>query len=264
LEIVNEVSGSEAPADPNFMLSLARGLDVLRAFEGRSSLTVTEAARISHLSRPSASRCIHTLARLGYVSERGGRYALTPRLLPLACSFLTSTPLASVSQAVAHALRDRLQETVSVGALDPSDPGHVIYIARAEKNQIIAAPLMVGSTLPSHCTSMGRVLLSALGSEQLVAWVADAQLTRRTERTIIDRDLLGVELARVAEQRWSLVEEELELKLRSLAVPVRDRDGAIVAALNVATFSHAHSADHLVETYLPELRAAAGQLERAL
>lgn len=246
------------------MLSLARGLDVLRAFEGRISLTVTEAAGISNLSRPSASRCLHTLARLGYVSERGGRYALTTRLLPLACGFLTSTPLASASQAVAHALRDRLQETVSVGALDPSNPAQVIYIARAEKNQIIAAPLMVGSTLPSHCTSMGRVLLSALEPTQLEPWLADAPLEKRTERTIVDRNLLRAELASVAEQRWSLVEEELELKLRSLAVPIRDREGAIVAALNVATFSHAHSRDHLVDIYLPELRAAAGQLERAL
>jgi IclR family pca regulon transcriptional regulator len=250
--------------DPEFMLSLARGLAVLRAFEGRASLTVAEAARISGLSRPSAGRCLHTLARLGYVGEHRGRYAMAPGLLPLACGFLTSTPLASASQAVANALRDRLQETVSVGVLDPADPGRIIYIARAERNQVIAAPLMVGSTLPSYCTSMGRILLSALGRREPEGWLVTAELGRRTERTIVDRELLRKELRLVADQRWSLVEEELEPKLRSLAVPIRDREGAVVAALNIATFSHAHSREHLLDTYLPELRAAAAQLERAI
>lgn len=256
-------AGSEV-ADPNFMLSLARGLEVLRAFEGRPSLTVADAARITGLNRPSAGRCLYTLVRLGYVRESGGRHVLTPGLLPLASGFLTSTPLASASQAVANALRDRLEETVSVGALDPADPGRIIYIARAERNQVIAAPLMVGSTLPSHCTSMGRALLAALGEAEREGWLANAMLEPRTERTIVDRDGLRAELRSVAEQRWSLVEEELEPDLRSLAVPVRDRDGTVIAALNIATFSHAHSRQDMLDRYLPELRAAAGQLERAI
>lgn len=258
------MSASDEGADPNYMLSLARGLEVLRAFEGRASLTVAEAARITGLNRPSAGRCLHTLVRLGYVRESGGRHFLTPGLLPLASGFLTSTPLASASQAVANGLRDRLGETVSVGALDPADSGRIIYIARAERNQVIAAPLMVGSTLPSHCTSMGRILLAALGEEERESWLAGAAIEARTERTIVDRDALRAELHAVAEQRWSLVEEELEPGLRSLAVPIRDREGRVVAALNIATFFHAHSRDHMLGTYLPELRAAAGQLERAI
>lgn len=250
--------------EPNFMLSLARGLKVLRAFEGRPSLSVAEAARVSGLNRPSAGRCLYTLVQLGYVREQGGRYALTPGLLPLACGFLTSTPLASASQAVANALRDRLQETVSVGTLDPSDRSRIIYVARAERNQVIAAPLMVGSTLPSYCTSMGRVLLAALNERNREDWLLSAALEQRTERTIVDRDALREELRVVADKRYSLVEEELEPGLRSLAVPVRDREGAVVAALNIATFFHAHSREHLFERFLPELRAAAGQLERAI
>lgn len=250
--------------NPNFMLSLARGLTVLRAFERRASLTVSDAARITGLNRPSAGRCLHTLARLGYVQESAGRYALTPGLLPLACGFLISAPLASASQAVATALRDRLEETVSVAVLDRADRGRIIYVARSERNQVIAAPLMVGSTLPSHCTSMGRVLLAALAEDERSEWLAGAVLDPRTEKTITDRDRLAGELRQVAEQRWSLVEEELEPDLRSLAVPVRGHDGSVVAALNIATFSHAHSRDHLLAEYLPELRAAAGQLERAI
>src|SRR3546814_8558621 len=111
---------------------------------------------------------------------------------------------------------------------------------------------MVGSTLPSHCTSMGRVLLAAADEPGRAAWLAAAALDRRTERTLVDKPALGAELACVAEQRWSLVEEELELGLRSLAVPVRDRSGATVAALNVATFSAAHSAEYLIDRYRSE------------
>src|SRR3546814_6064376 len=105
-------------SDPNFMMSLARGLEVLLAFEGQPSLTVAEAARITGLNRPSTGRCLYTLEQLGYVREQGGRFTLTTRLLPLAAGFLMSTPLASTSQALVNALRDRLEETVSVAALD--------------------------------------------------------------------------------------------------------------------------------------------------
>lgn len=250
--------------DPSFMLSLARGLEVLRAFEGQPSLSVAEVSRATGLTRASAGRCLHTLVRLGYARESAGRYALTPCLLPLACSYLTSNPLASTSQAIANALRDRLHETVSVGVLDPGDPGRLMYVARAERNQVIAAPLMVGSTLPSHCTSMGRVLLACLNEPARTAWLHEAELEARTDRTIVDKERLAAVLCEVAATGWSLVEEELEAGLRSLAVPVRDRAGAVVAALNVATFAHAHSRSEITEKFLPELRAAASQLERAV
>src|SRR3546814_17435444 len=101
-------------------------------------------------------------------------------------------------------------------------------IARAERNQVMAAPLMVGSTLPSHCTSMGRVLLAALDEEAREGWLAGALFEPRTEHTIVNTDALRTVLRAVADQRWGLVEEELELGLRSLAVPVRDRDGPIL------------------------------------
>src|SRR3546814_2495270 len=99
-------------------MSLARGLEVLLAFEGQPSLTVAEAARITGLNRPSTGRCLYTLAQLGYVREQGGRFTLTTRLLPLAAGFLLSTPLASTSQALVNALRARLEETASVAALE--------------------------------------------------------------------------------------------------------------------------------------------------
>src|SRR3546814_14760498 len=125
------VSDDTRIADPNYMQSLARGLDVLRAFERHASLSAAEAARLSGLNRPSASRCLHTLQCLGYVSEENGRYALTPRFLPLASGYLSSSPLASAIQAVANASRDRPEETLPIATIDPSDLGHISYIARA-------------------------------------------------------------------------------------------------------------------------------------
>src|SRR3546814_4626628 len=170
--------------------------------------------RISDWSSDVCSSDLFTLVRLGYVRERGGRYMLTPGLLPLACGFLTSTPLASASQAIANALRDRLQETISVGALDPADPGRIIYIASAERNQVIAAPLMVGSTLPSPCTSMGRILFSGLSAALRAKWLSTTALHPRTERTIVSVDAHRAELDIVDESRWSLVEETLEHGMR--------------------------------------------------
>ena len=250
--------------DPNFMLSLARGLRVLDAFAEQPSLSVADISRLSGLSRSSVGRCLYTLAALGYVGERDGRYALQPGCLPLACAFLTSTPLATAGQAIAVGLRDRLQETVSLAVLDHRDPGRIIYVARAERNQVIAATLTVGSRLSSHCTSAGRVLLAALPPSERERWLAGADLRACTDRTITDPVRLSAELDRVAAQRWSLVEEELEPGLRSLAVPVRSRTSSAVAALNVATFVDAHDREHLLETCLPELRAAAMQIERAI
>jgi IclR family transcriptional regulator, pca regulon regulatory protein len=260
------MSGSQVAhqVDPNFMLSLARGIEVLRAFEGQPSLTVADASRATGLSRQSAGRCLHTLVQLGYVREIHGRFSLTARLLPLACGFITSTPLVSASQAVVNGLRDRIGQTCSVATIDPADLDRIIYIARAEQNQIIAAPLMVGSTLPSHCTSMGRVLLAAMPDTARECWLKRAGLGARTKRTITNAEVLAAELRQVAEQRFSLVEEELSPELRALSVPVHDRAGNIIAALNIATFSTVESREAMLQAYLPELRAAASQLERAI
>lgn len=255
-------SVQQGDTDPNFMLSLARGLEVLRAFEEEASLTVTQAAHRSGLNRSSAGRCLHTLMRLGYLVESDGQYALSPRMLPLAGAFLTSNPLASAIQAAANGLRDHIGETVSAGVLDPMQPDLLIYMARAEKNQVIAAPLMIGSTLPSYCTSMGRVLLAEMDDDALDVFLEHNEFTARTPKTLTDPMELRSAIEDVRRQGWALVQEELEPGLRSIAVPVRNRSGMVVAALNIATFSHEHSREYIVDTLLPDLRGAAAQLAR--
>lgn len=251
--------------DPSFMASLARGLTVLGAFEDRTNLTITELARLCGLPRSSVGRCLHTLKLLGYVGEENGAYRLSASLLPLSAGYLRSSALASAAQPVVNALRDALGESCSLAVLDQrSGLQRVIYICRAETVRIISVPLNVGSTLPSYCTSMGRVLLSAVDDATLAAYLAKADLQKRTSKTVVDAEELCGALKQVRAQGWSVIDEELEEGLRSIAVPVRDRHGDVVAALNVGALSHRRTVDSLMRAALPELRAGAAHLARAV
>ena len=254
----------ETTDDPRFMLSLARGLAVLRAFESRPSLTVSEAAAISGLSRSSAGRCLYTLERLGYVAGDDGAFRLQPGLLRLARAYSVSDPLAVAAERALDQIRDHLDESSSLAVLDPQDPSQAIYVARAAASRIIPIPLQIGSSLPCYCTSIGRVLLSGASEADLAAALAPEILVRRTAATCIDPERLRAEIGRADGQGYALVDGELEAGLRSIAAPVRDRRGRVVGALNVAVASARHSADWLVEKALPELQAGAAHLSRSI
>lgn len=254
-----------AESDPSFMLSLARGLAVLRAFERRDAVNVAQAAKAAGLPRSSAGRCLHTLARLGYLVEAEGSYRLTPAMLPLTAAYMTSDPLAAAAQPIVNAVRDRLGESSSVAVLDTRGaPDQVVYVCRAETVRIISAPLNIGSVLPSFCTAMGRVLLAALGKDALGAYLDRAPFPARTPHTIVERAALEAELDRVRAQGWCLVDRELELGLRSIAVPVRNRRGQTVAALNVGAQVRSLGVEALLGVALPELQAAAMHLGRVV
>jgi IclR family pca regulon transcriptional regulator len=256
---------STVDSDPNFMESLARGLGVLAVFENHSLLTIAEIVRLSGISRSSVGRCLHTLRRLGYILEEGGSYRLSPAMLPLSAAFLGSNPLANAAQPIVNALRDQLNESCSLAVLDSrGPPNRVIYVCRAETVRIISVPLNVGSTLPSHCTSMGRVLLASLDEAALDDYFSSVSLERRTPNTLTDPTALRAELERVRDQGWSLIDEELEMGLRSIAVPVRDRAGRTVAALNVGAQTRSQSRESLLHSALPELCAAAAHLARTI
>jgi IclR family pca regulon transcriptional regulator len=262
-EVKGENHAATDSADPRFMASLARGLAVLSAFEGHSTLTVTQAARLAGLSRSSAARCLYTLECLGYVAAEGSSYRLSPALLPLSRAYAYSDKLAMAGQPVVDAIRDRLNESCSLAVLDVRhSPDTVIYVCRAETSRIISAPLLIGSTLPSYCTSMGRVLLAALPEDRLAAYLAHATLPRRTPTTLCDPGAITAELHRVRAQGWALIDAELDAGLRSIAVPVRKNDGRVVAALNVGVHRGRRSLSWMTETALPELQAAAAHLMR--
>jgi IclR family pca regulon transcriptional regulator len=262
MEVNNQAS--EEREDPRFMTSLARGLGVLHAFEGRPTLTVTQAATLTGLSRSSASRCLYTLERLGYVTAEGGSYRLRASLLPLVRAYTYSDPLAMAAQPVVGAIREALGESSSLGVLDTRTLDSVIYVCRAETTHIISVPLLIGSTLPTFCTSMGRVLLAGLDEAQLAVALDHADLRPRTPKTITDPVQLRDELQKVREAGYALVDGELEIGLRSVAVPVRTPAGEVVAALNIGVPVSRHGVEWLLQTARPELLAAAAHLSRML
>jgi IclR family transcriptional regulator, pca regulon regulatory protein len=263
MENVKQMTARAEPEDPRFMTSLARGLNVLCAFEGQAALTVTRAAKLTGLPRSSVARCLFTLERLGYVVAEGPAYRLLPGLLPLLRSYSYSDPLARAGQPIVDAVRDRLNDSCSLAMFDTRRPHDtVVYICRGETSRIISAPLLTGSTLPSYCTSMGRALLATLPAAALARYLASAPFPQRTPQTITQADALETELARVRAQGWAITDGELEPGLRSIAVPVRDASGQVVAAINLGTQAFRRSVAWLMETALPELQAAAAHLTR--
>ncbi len=248
----------DARTDPDFMQSLARGLEVLRLFETRESLSTAEAASHTGLSRAVARRCLHTLTVLGYVdADEGRRFHPTPALLSLARAYLVQNRLAKAADPILKEISARMGESCSLGVRDGSE---VVYVARAEVRRFISIDLQVGSRVPAYCTSMGRVLLAATPLDELDGLLEAAKLVQRTGRTLVDPHAVRRELDRVRAQGFATVDEELEIGLRSLAVPVRDEAGQVVAAINVGTARERSIANLVVEA-LPVLREAAVRLQ---
>jgi IclR family pca regulon transcriptional regulator len=255
---VNVNDAPDPASDPNFMQSLARGLQVLRLFEGQASLSMVEAARLTGLSRAVARRCLHTLEVLGYVAaDAERRFHPTPAMLALSQAYLAGDHLARAADPVLQRISVAMGESCSLGVRDGEE---VVYVARAEVRRLVSIDLQVGSRLPCYCTSMGRVLLAAMPEAELDARLARARLVRRTEHTITDRQQLKVVLDEVRAQGFATIDEEMEVGLRSIAVPVRDASGQVRAALNLGT-AREHSVERLVAEVLPVLRAAALELQ---
>jgi IclR family pca regulon transcriptional regulator len=246
--------------DPNFMASLARGLAVIRAFtQQRRHLTIAQLSQRTGIPRAAVRRCLYTLAKLGYVASDDGRaYALRPRILALGHAYLSSTPLANAVQPLLDQITSDLHESSSMAVLEGDD---ILYIARSSTTtRVMSIDLGIGSRLPAYCTSMGRVLLAGLPDADLQAYLSRVKLTRLTGRTVTTRHELVNVLKAVRRDGYSLVDQELEIGLRSIAVPVADRDGRPVAAINVGTQSSRVSVAEMETRFLPPLHAAAHEL----
>lgn len=253
----------QAASDPNFMLSLARGLAVLNAFTPqRQRLTISQLSQKTQISRAAVRRCLYTLAALGMVHTPDGRsYELLPRVLAVGHAYLAGTPLAKVAQAALDDLARTLGESCSAATLDGDN---VLYIARAAMNNLLSVAIGRGSRLPAWATSMGRVLLSALPEEQLEVTLSRASLLRYTPYTLCDRSALRDEIRRVRMQGYALADRQIEVGLCSLAVPLLSRSGTLVAALNVGVPASSMSADALKLKALAPLRRAAMELSLKL
>lgn len=241
--------------------SLERGLAVLRSFSGEHpTQTLSDVARRTDLTRATARRLLLTLADLGYVAATGRDFRLTPRVLDIGYAYLSSLGLAELAQAEMEALVARTHESCSAAVLDGDE---VVYVARVPATRIMTISLGLGSRLPAVATSLGRVLLAALPDAELDAFLASARLEPLTPRTITDAAALRTELRRVRAQGWALVDQELELGLRSIAAPVHDRYG-VVAAVNVSAHATRVSLERLRKEFAPLLLDAASHISERL
>jgi IclR family transcriptional regulator, pca regulon regulatory protein len=246
--------------DPNFMASLARGLAVIRAFtQQRGHLTIAQLSQRTGIPRAAVRRCLYTLSKLGYVGSDDGRaYALRPRILALGHAYLSSTPLAIAVQPLLDQITSDLHESSSMAVLEGDD---ILYIARSSTTmRVMSIDLGIGSRLPAYCTSMGRVLLAGLPDAELKAHLARVKLVRLTARTVASADELMSVLKAVRRGGYAVVDQELEIGLRSIAVPVLDRGGRPIAAINIGTQSSRVSVAEMESRFLPPLRAAAHEL----
>jgi IclR family transcriptional regulator, pca regulon regulatory protein len=259
--MANETDDSHA-GDPNFMTSLARGLQVIRAFsEFKRNLTISQISQATGLSRAAARRCLYTLRELGYVGEDNKRYFLRPQVLTLGHAYLSSTPLAVSAQPYLDEVSHTLRESCSAAILDADD---IVYICRSAETRIMSISLLVGTRLPAYCTSMGQVLLANLPTDALDAYLARVRLVERTDRTITTVAKLRKVLAHVRSAGYAMLDQELEVGLRSIAVPVRDRRGGVVAAINVGTHASRASLEDMQARYLPALQRCASGLSEIL
>jgi IclR family transcriptional regulator, pca regulon regulatory protein len=249
--------------DPNFMMSLARGLLVIQAFtQKKRQLTISQLSGKTGLSRAAVRRCLYTLSRLGFAgSEDGRHFYLGPRILALGYSYIVSMPLATAAQPVLERLSHELHESCSISTIDRSE---IIYVARASVTRIMSIDLGVGSRLPAFCTSMGRVMLASLPEGELNSYLSETPLKRFTDRTIISTEKLRQVLRLVSRNGYAIVDQELEFGLRSMAVPIQNPNGKVVAALNVGTHAQRVSIQELTGKFLPRLRNAAQELSMLL
>ncbi|HLJ66225.1 MAG TPA: IclR family transcriptional regulator [Chloroflexota bacterium] len=240
-----------APAAPDIVRSFERGLAVIRAFDAdHPELTLSEVARATGLTRAAARRFLHTLVELGYVRSNGRLFALRPRVLELGYAFLSSLRLPEIAMPHLELFVAAVHESSSVSVLDADE---VVYVARVPTRRIMTVTINVGTRFPAYATSMGRVLLAGQSDDWLDGYLASARLQPRTPRTITDPARLRSEILQVRRQGWALVDEELEEGLRSIAAPIHDPRGRVIAAVNVSAPARRGTAETLREELLPQL-----------
>lgn len=235
----------------DIMGGLAKGLSVIEAFTAdKPRQSIAEVSVASGLDRATTRRCLLTLAHLGYADYDGKYFTLTPRILRLGTACLATMPLPQLVQPMLDDLSDRLGESSSVSILDGAE---IVYVARAAQRKVMSIGLMPGSRLPAYCTSMGRVLLAALPPEDAKHRLETLPLIARTRFTRTDVDAILSEIAAVRNQGYCLIDQEVEIGLRSIAVPLVNARGKTVAAMNVGLPATQNSVSDLLDYLSPML-----------
>ncbi len=242
--------------------SFERGLRVIRAFgTGQAEMTLAAVARETDLNRATARRLLLTLEELGYVQRRDDRFRLTPRVLELGYAYLSSFGLPQLALPYLETLSEELHEASSVGVLDETN---IVYVARVPANRVMTVSIGLGSRFPAYRTSLGRALLASLSEDEVRAIWEGSDRDQPTARTVATVEDLLAELARVRRQGFALVDQELELGVRSIAAPLHDSTGRTVAAVNLSTHVSRTSKHELHERFVPALRRTAEAIDEVL
>lgn len=248
--------------ETDFVGGFAKGLKVIEAFgEARPRLTITDVSRETGLDRATARRCLLTLAELGYAAYDGKFFELTSKILRLGHAYLSATSLPRLVQPYLDQLSEKIGQSASVSVLDGTE---IVYVARAAQKRVMSINLMPGSRLPAYCASMGRVLLAALPEVEARAVIDASELKANTAFTLTDPEALMGEFDRIRRQGYALIDQELEVGLRSIAVPLENGHGHVVAALNVGAPAALAGAKDMVERYLPAMREVQLALKQVL
>lgn len=249
-------------SDPDFVNSLARGLAVMGSFEkGHEKMTLTQVAARTDLTRGTARRFLLTLCKLGFVATDEKLYWLTPKVLKFSSNYLATFGLGESAYPLIQELTEKLGETSSMSVLDEDE---IVYVARVEKYRVYSNRIVVGTRLPAHSTSMGLVLLSGLTDDELDKWLARHELIKYTPHTIVDKRKIKKNIQEIRKVGYSMSDGALEIGVRSLSVPIRNRDDQVIAAINVVAFASRMSSEEVLERFLPALTETAGKIGRAL
>jgi IclR family transcriptional regulator, pca regulon regulatory protein len=255
---MQDVEIEDQGGDRDFVASLEKGLLVIEAFDAnRQRLTLSDVAKITGITRAAARRYLRTLTRLSYADFDGRYFSLSPRILRLGYSFLSSTSLSSRLQPSLERISEETGESSSAAMMDADD---IVYVARSATRRIMSIGLGVGSRLPAHCTSLGRAILAYQPDETVETYLERIRLEARTPKTITSKAKLREVLKSIRVQGYAIVDEELELGLRSIAVPLVQRNGQVTIALNISAQAARVPLAEMETRYLPSLKAASEAL----
>jgi IclR family pca regulon transcriptional regulator len=248
--------------DPNLVGGLMKGLRVIQAFDTDCPrLTIADVSHATGMDRATCRRLLLTLVSLGYAEQDGRFFRLTPRVLRLGYAYLHAATLPNIIQPLLEQLSRDTDESCSASVLDGQS---IVYIARASRQRVMSINLSIGTRLPAYCSSMGRVLLASMPPSKAKALLEAADLQKHTPKTVTDIKHLMEELAVIRGQNYAIVDEELELGLRSIAVPLINSHGSVVAALNIGAQAARVSVEKMQQTLLPTLMRVQNELRQLL
>lgn len=250
------------PESESFVRTFARGLKVIEVMgQGEPKQTIAEVAEAADLPRTVVRRFLMTLTELEFTGTDGKRFWLTPKVLRLGLSYIYTLPYWRQAQLALEELCANIGQSCAISVLD----GHeIVYVVRLHTRRILPMSPSLGSRLPAHAVSMGRVLLAGLDDAALDAYLEKAVLKKMTARTIVDRDSLGAEIRRTRDRGYAWIDGELDDSICGLAVPIRDADGATVAAINTSLPTGIYTEASAVEQFLLPLRQTASKIRGAI